>query len=129
MKIWISLKTIGALLCCQFIVGCATTVAPAPGSEKIKIIGTAQNRCKKIGEINTSDVAKESFDSATTLHDMNIKLLKNKALALGANVIVLTNHVSSQGKRSFRIGKSGSKDINVNTHSMVGMAYYCPSTR
>lgn len=100
-----------------------------PGSENIIIIGAVKNRCKNLGEINTNDVAKESFDSASSLHNLNIVLLKNKALALGANVIVLTNHVSSQEKRSFRMGKIGNRDIKVNTHSMVGMAYYCPSNR
>ncbi|MDX1901900.1 MAG: DUF4156 domain-containing protein [Gammaproteobacteria bacterium] len=129
MKEWIGLKTSAIVLCCHFIVGCATTVSPTPGSEKIKILGAPNKRCKNLGEINTNDVAKESFDSAATLHDMNITLLKNKSLALGANVVVLTNHVSSQEKKSFQMGKIGNKDIKVNTHSMVGMAYYCPSTR
>lgn len=126
MKKWNILKIASVLVSCQFIVSCATIVTPTSGSEKIKIIGTAKNKCKRLGEINTNEVKEESFDSEETLHNMNVTLLKNKALALGANVMVITDHSTTTKEKNIRIGKVINKNMKVNTHVMTAIAYYCP---
>ena len=119
------LKIVSMCVLCQFIVSCATTVTPTAGSEKIKIIGTAKNKCKRLGEINTNEVKEESFDSEDVLHNMNVTLLKNKALALGANVMVITDHSTTTKEKDIRIGKVTNRKMKVNTHVMTAIAYYC----
>ncbi len=124
MKKWLKLKIMGSIFTWQFIVGCTTAISPTPNSEKIQILSKVKKGCKNLGSINTNEVAQESFDSDASLHDMNLTLLKNKALVLGANAILITNHLTSKQNQLVRL-KAGPRTVKVSLHAMNGTAYYC----
>jgi hypothetical protein len=121
MKTLSPIKTLFAMGFSVMMSGCA--IAPLQsGAEKISVINTIPNsQCRFIGTVAIHDVNGESqaFTSHADLQQAQTNTLKNQALALKANVVVLSLH-----KTTYRSIKSYQ---SVDEHSMAGKAYLCPN--
>lgn len=120
-----------ALAFTGLLAGCST-VALKPGAETVKVINVpAPKSCQFLGGVVNEDVngATQSYTSHEHLQIDQLNTLKNKALALGANVIVLTDHQTTYAQRNaLREKYQGAPTITVvDTHRMAGEAYHCNS--
>lgn len=103
------------------ISGCSTVPLQA-GAEKIKVIDTsAPQGCQYKGPVESNDVngASHSYTTHEHLQTDQLTNLKNQALALNANVIVLNHHETSY------VSSYRNTDTRVDTHQMAGDAYRC----
>ncbi|MDX2164070.1 MAG: DUF4156 domain-containing protein [Gammaproteobacteria bacterium] len=118
MKIGINVKLVVMGLFVSVLTGCAS-VPLNPGAEKVVFTTTdVPSACKLLGQISSTDVngVTTSYTSHANLQTMEINSLKNRALALGANVVVLTDHETKYIPGSRR---------QVDDHTLIGNAYVC----
>ena len=113
-----SLKTTyAAVLLAPFVVltGCAT--APLiPGAEKVKVVDKRpQGQCKLIGPIWHSERSgiSQSYQSEEHLRQDSINRLKNKAVKMGANQVVITKKEVTYTEHQ------------VDIYALKGRAYFC----
>lgn len=107
--------------CAIVISGC--TSALAPGAEKVLL--TTQpvlDNCHYVGQVSARDIngATQMYTSHQHLQMDQMNHLKNQALTLGANLVVVTDHQTTYVKAR-HIEK------RVDTHAMTGNAYICPA--
>ncbi len=103
------------------ISGCST-VPLQSGAEKVKVIDTrAPQGCQYKGPVESNDVngASHSYTTHEHLQTDQLNNLKNQALALDANVIVLNHHETSYVSTYRNTSK------RLDTHQMAGDAYRC----
>ncbi|MHB1948631.1 MAG: DUF4156 domain-containing protein [Gammaproteobacteria bacterium] len=112
------------------LAGCASTPL-VPGAENVKLINhSAPKGCEMRGPVRSQDISgvSTSYTSHENLQVMQLNSLRNDALKLGANVIVLTQHKTASGPEYYSVGqgKITTNPLEIN-HSMQGEAYQCPS--
>lgn len=116
-----SITQLGIILALTgFLAGCSTVTLKS-GAENIKVIKSpAPKSCQFLGQIANSDVngATQSYTSHEHLQIDELTNLKNQALALGANTIVIAEHQTTYITRH-----DNSK--RVDTHGLIGEAYRC----
>ncbi len=120
MKIALKVKLVIGSLFVSVLAGCAS-VPLDPGAEKVVFTAiTVPQSCKSLGQISSTDVngVTTAYTSHSNLQTMEINALKNRALALGANVVVLTGHQTKYVPGSRR---------QVDDHTLIGNAYVCPA--
>lgn len=113
-----------------FLTGCGPR-SLSPGAEQIDVISNTtyiSNKCKNLGNIsgdNThANVSITAPEQALTLDDINF--LKNEGEKLGANLVLFKQHQLTPTK--LHVGPMKyNKYIDINTHSITGIAYLCPS--
>ncbi|HEV2613476.1 MAG TPA: DUF4156 domain-containing protein [Gammaproteobacteria bacterium] len=120
MKIGLKVKLVTVGFLVSVLAGCAS-VPLDPGAEKVVFTTTSLPKaCQSLGQISSTDVngVTTSYTSHANLMTMEINALKNRARALGGNVVVLTGHhtVYVHGARR-----------QVATHVLDGIAYVCPA--
>jgi hypothetical protein len=105
-----------------FLSGC-TFVTLQPGAERVHVTSTpiAKN-CLLVGTISSENISAAS--SHAYMQSNEIKDLKNQALKLGANMVVLTQH----DFRDFTVPHMNNAQITTK-HLMVGNAYRCPQAK
>ncbi|QLH42415.1 MAG: DUF4156 domain-containing protein [Coxiellaceae bacterium] len=83
---------------------------------------TAPKSCSYVGQVSAYDVngSTQMYTSHKNLQADQINVMKNQALKLGANVIVVGVHQTTYMKR-----REGT--LLVDTHNMSGNAYVCPA--
>lgn len=124
------LAALSSMVVCMLFNGCSYVTPLNKGAENITLIDgknvnithlcTVKN-CKFLGTISTFDKSgvTHTYTSDKHLVADHINEMKNKALALGANTVVL-----SQSKTVYRTPR---KNITVvDTHQTIGNAYLCP---
>lgn len=113
------------------LTGCVIIPPLEPGAEKIVMIDRVPSKqCKLVGYVTSTDVngVTQIFTSHEALQQNEINTLKNRALALGANTIVLVKHKTTytrQGGLSWGNPNNPNNPIRVDTHVMSGKAYQC----
>jgi hypothetical protein len=105
--------------------GC-TSVTLQPGAERVRVTSIPLAKdCQLLGTVSSEDINGEpAFTAHSTVHaymqSNEIKDLKNQALKLGANVVLVTQH-------DFMDFTMPHQNTNVveKKHHMVGNAYRC----
>jgi hypothetical protein len=115
--------------------GCASFVALKPGAEKVIFTtSTVPQSCRLLGQISSADKngVSTSYTSHANLQTMEINTLKNKAVSLGANVVMLTHHQTTYEESGLSLSQRVPKNIRdipryprVDIHQLVGSAYVC----
>ncbi len=119
--------SLSALLISGFIVGCAPRSLNA-GAENVHLSDyMVPKSCKFMGDIMNSNVHGDLYleSSIADLQKDDINFLKNEGAKLGANIVILTSHVSHETKIK-AYGKTP-RSITVNEHSVIAKAYRCSS--
>jgi hypothetical protein len=132
-KVKISLATVGFLS--LLLSGCASFVALKPGAEKVIFTtSTLPQTCRLLGQVSSGDKngVSTNYISHANLQAIEINTLKNKAVSLGANVVVLTHHQTTYAERGLpedvpKFLRNTPKYMRVDVHLLVGKAYICPS--
>ncbi len=109
--------------CTILVIGCTSIQPLQPGAEKVLITSnTVPRNCHYIGQVSDNDDngSTQIYSSHQHLQADEINRLKNKALKLDANVVMLTSH-----QTSYVATIDGRK--RVDTHRMSGKAYFCPT--
>lgn len=102
--------------------GCSSITPLQPGAEKIVLTSnTSPSRCHYVGQVSAEDTngVTQMYTTHQYLQTDEINAMKNQALKLGANVIVLTKHQTTY--------MNNRPDAILDTHSMMGNAYVCPT--
>lgn len=111
--------------------GCASTTKPLqPGAENIVITNVpAPKSCEYVGQVSAADVngSTQSYTSHRHLQVDQLNTLRNQALSLGANVVVLSQHQTTYDQVSVNREKfqGAAKVTVVDKHIMAGNAYLC----
>lgn len=122
MKIGLKVKSVTVGLFVSVLAGCAS-VPLDPGAQNVVFTTTSLPKsCQSLGQVSSTDVngVTTSYTSHANLQMMEINTLKNQALALGANVVVLTGHRTVHGR--------GFARREIKTHTLTGNAYVCPAS-
>lgn len=107
-------KLIFVAVCAAMMVGCGPT-KPVAGSEKVRVTNTEPQGCRFLGDITGGQ--QTLFTTAANLETGARNDLKNKAAAMGGNVVyLLTNHTGQ-----ILIRGSGGQD----SATVSGNVYYC----
>lgn len=105
-----------------FFFGCAT-VALTPGAEKVRITRTEPGKeCKFLGEVtgNHGDAISGAFTSNADLETGARNDLKNKAAAMGGNIVyILTERAGQTTDQSSGV-------VRQTNVVMTGNVYRCP---
>ncbi len=105
--------------------GCAS-VPLNPGAENVvfttAIVPPSCQFLRQVWSFDTNGYT-TAYTSHVNLQAMEINTLKNKAYKLGANVVVLTSHLTTYIPQR----PSRQNYARVDSHSLVGSAYLCPS--
>lgn len=117
------------LAMCSFLVmslyGCAS-VPLNPGAENVvfttAIVPPSCQFLRQVWSYDTNGYT-TAYTSHVNLQAMEINTLKNKAYKLGANVVVLTSHLTTYAHQR----SSQESYPLVYSQSLVGGAYLCPS--
>jgi hypothetical protein len=97
--------------------GCATTTPLDPGAENVKVMNNvlpASSQCSYVGQVIAQSPTGPNPPAPTSISQNEINAMKNAALKLNANVIV--------------IKPSGLMNVQVNqtsAHGIVADAYSC----
>lgn len=120
-----------------FVAGCVSNKPLQSGAEAIRVTTqTVPTSCQYVGTVSAGDSngSSQMFNSHEHLLTDEMNTLKNQALPLGANVIVMTNHqttyYASPSSQSPSVGarKMGSStEPMLNRHALAGKAYRCDS--
>lgn len=116
-----------ALLISGLVTGCAPRSLNA-GAESVHLSDyMVPKSCKFVGNIMNSNVHGDLYleSSIADLQKDDINFLKNEGAKLGANIVVLTSHISHETKIK-TYGKTP-RSITVNEHSVIAKAYRCSS--
>lgn len=91
-----------------------------PGAERIKLTNQEPNGCQSLGEVvgSQGNMISGGWTSNETLVTGARNDLKNKAFALGANVVVLLTNTTGQA--------SGQYGGSTSSSHLLGVAYRCP---
>lgn len=120
--------TLAAFLLTGALAGCST-VALQPGAEAIKVTKAVKlpGGCQRLGQVASKDVngVTQSYQSHAHLQEDQLATLKNAALKLGANVIVLTEHQTTYVKSQPSDNPRTLSYRGINTHRIAGIAYRC----
>lgn len=116
-------KTIFVLALSGLAAGCGTVVPLQPGAENVTLGTQPVTGCTYVGKVASMDVnGWDGYTSHKHLQTNEITSLKNSAILLNANYVLLTDHTISYSKHA-----GGSINL-VDEHRMAGDAYRC-STR
>lgn len=120
MKIGLQVKSVVVGIFVLVLSGCASVPLDSGADKVIFTTATLPHSCRSLGQISSTDVngVTSSYTSHRNMQTMEINTLKNKALSLGANVVVLTGHKTRYIPGSHR---------QVDTHTLIGNAYVCPA--
>ena len=114
-----------ALFAFLVLAGCAATRLQ-PGAETVRITHAAPDReCKFLGEItgNQGNAFTGPFISNENLETGARNDLKNKAAAVGGNLVELLTHRAGQ---TGSVGESGGSILQTNV-TISGNVYRCPA--
>jgi len=104
-------KKMMAIACAMMMVGCATT-KPIAGSEKVRFTNTEPQGCKLLGDITGSQAA--VFRTGADIETGARADLKNKASAMGGNVVqILTSNPSQSQVDGYTGVKATTMSANV----------------
>lgn len=106
----------------SFMAGCTSAGSLQPGADKIVMATqSVPKSCRYLRQVSSSDIngSTQMYTSHKHLQADEINAMRNQALKLGANVVVVTDHRTTYVKR-----RSGTL---VDVHEMSGNAYACPA--
>lgn len=118
-------RSLGLVALAGLLASCASLDPLQPGAEKVIVTTkSAVKSCRYVGDVFSQD--KNGFDNAYTSHEnlqnMELNRIRNKAVTLGANYVVLPEHQTTYK----RLGRGSVSLINI--HRLAGKAYVCPSS-
>ncbi len=111
--------------------GCASTTKPLQsGAENVVITNVpAPKSCEYVGHVSATDTngSTQSYTSHRHLQVDQLNTLRNQALSLGANVVVLSQHETTYAQvNAAREKYQGAAKVTVvDKHIMSGNAYLC----
>jgi hypothetical protein len=121
--------TLIAISISGILASCAS-IALIPGAENVKLVTKAPKGCQMRGSVRSQDISgvSTSYTSHENLQTMELNSLRNDALKLGANVVVITQHKTASGPEYYSVGqgKVTTNPLEIN-HTMQGVAYQCTS--
>ncbi|OGT37679.1 MAG: hypothetical protein A3F11_11250 [Gammaproteobacteria bacterium RIFCSPHIGHO2_12_FULL_37_14] len=110
------------------VVGCATITPTQPGTGKVTITkGPISSSCKWRGKVSVTDEAR-SMDTPyqhTSLKSNEFNRLRNQAMQLGANTVLLLPSSAMIEKKHWAAKTQHTAEA---THVFSGNAYWCPAT-
>lgn len=119
------MRSVVAALAVIVLAGCQAT-ALKPGAEKVRFMQTEPKGCKYVGEAtgNQGNFFTGAYTSNANLETGARNEMKNKALDLGGNVIVMMTSRAGQTGSGDQYG-SHSQQTNV---TMTGTIFNCPDS-
>lgn len=112
------------------LAGCAS-LTPLPGAEQVVITDKATPKtCQHVGQITDTDVhgISGNFKSMTTLQQEDRVYLKNQAVRIGANRVVLKSHQAIIAEVLTPTPTKGGARLRstITRHRVIAEAYQCP---
>jgi hypothetical protein len=114
-------KTIFLFSLTGILTGC-TTSSLHPNAETVVVVNSAPRNCQFKGDVN-SGVSHQRVASHENIHRDQIIIMKNQAMQLGANTLLITSH--NMTYYSNYLVASGKTVQEIETHQVSGKAYYC----
>lgn len=114
-----------SLFACVALVGCAATPLQ-PGAEMVRVTNTEpDSQCKFLGDItgHQGNLFTGPFTSNENLETGARNDLKNKAAALGGNLVVL---ITQRAGETGSVGEAGGSVQQTNV-TLTGNVYRCPT--
>lgn len=131
-KVQLFYKPLIACLLSGLLGACVSAITPMnPGAENIKVSTAAAPKvdCQFLGKIGSSheNGRDQSYTSHENLQADELNIMRNQALNLGANLMVITEHKTIYGKQIVaKENFQGAAQVKiVDWHSMAGNAYRC----
>ncbi|MGV0960382.1 MAG: DUF4156 domain-containing protein [Limnohabitans sp.] len=125
------MKHLSMLMSAAILAGCAATPV-APGAERVRLTQTEPGKaCKFLGDAtgNQGNFFQGSWTSNENLETGARHDLKNKAAAMGGNLVVLLTQRAGQ-TGSFSMGNgmnmSGAGSTQQTNVTLSGNVYHCP---
>lgn len=126
----IYLYTLATISLSGLLVACASNPL-MPGAENVKLTThPVAKSCQMRGAVRSQDISGVSIahTSHENLQIMQLNALRNDALKLGANVVMLTGHATGSGPEYYSVGQNKfTTNPSEMSHGMQGNAYLCSS--
>ena len=105
------------------LTGCASAPKLEPGAEKVRVgTGAVPKGCQFRGNVSSSEEY-IPLSSHRSVMENQLNSLKNQALELGANLVIVTGHQTDY--YSDIIVSTAETTRGIDTHAMAGRAYLC----